>query len=86
MSLKSASRTTSSLPSPCPSSHSIIRPPSRRSHHEHAPQEQTIVTFPTGDPENPYNWSRGKKTYVLLTCMVLVMNSTLGMNTMSLSK
>lgn len=37
-----------------------------------------IITFSKDDPENPYNWSRGKKTHVLLTCMALVLNSTIG--------
>lgn len=49
-----------------------------RSSSVHYGGEQTIVSFPRGDPENPYNWSLTKKMYVTLTCMALVMNSTIG--------
>lgn len=41
-------------------------------------EENFIVTFYKDDPANPYNWGQGKKTYVLLTCMALVLNSTIG--------
>ncbi|KAK4504643.1 hypothetical protein PRZ48_002604 [Zasmidium cellare] len=53
-------------------------PPLSRSPSQHDEDEYTIVSFTRGDPENPYNWSNGRKTYVLLTCMALVMNSTIG--------
>lgn len=52
--------------------------PSSRCPSPHQPDEYTIVSFARSDPENPYNWSVRKKTYVLLTCMGLVMNSTIG--------
>ncbi|PPJ49734.1 hypothetical protein CBER1_02860 [Cercospora berteroae] len=39
---------------------------------------EQIITFSKDDPDNPYNWSRGRKTHVLLTCMALVLNSTIG--------
>ncbi|KAF2103842.1 MFS general substrate transporter [Rhizodiscina lignyota] len=39
---------------------------------------RTIVFFPPGDPENPYNWSTGKKVFALLTAVSTVMNSTIG--------
>lgn len=58
------SRADSTSPSPCPS--------------ESGAPERTMVSFHSGDPENPYNWSTGKKTYTLLTSMVLVLNSTIG--------
>lgn len=58
------SRYASSLPSRCPSEHNVA--------------ERTIVSFPKGDPENPYNWSVTKKIYITLTCIALVMNSTIG--------
>ncbi|SMR47412.1 unnamed protein product [Zymoseptoria tritici ST99CH_3D1] len=77
----SQSNTTSALPSSRPSTHHTRRSASHRSIHLEniaSPEQRTIVSFPTGDPDNPYNWSRGKKTYVLLTCMVLVLNSTTG--------
>ncbi|KAL8628431.1 hypothetical protein Q9189_005840 [Teloschistes chrysophthalmus] len=37
-----------------------------------------ILSFPHGDPENPYNWSTGRKIYVLFVGIVSVTNSTLG--------
>ncbi|CAD6577884.1 MAG: hypothetical protein ASARMPRED_008439 [Alectoria sarmentosa] len=40
--------------------------------------ERIIVSFPDGDPENPYNWRMRKKVYILLAGIVAVINSTLG--------
>ncbi|KAL8841268.1 MAG: hypothetical protein Q9176_003361 [Flavoplaca citrina] len=37
-----------------------------------------IISFPRGDPENPYNWSKGRKIFVLSIGIVAVLNSTLG--------
>ncbi|KAL8730219.1 MAG: hypothetical protein Q9166_004196 [cf. Caloplaca sp. 2 TL-2023] len=39
---------------------------------------RTIISFPRGDPENPYNWSTGRKSFVLFVGIVSVANSTLG--------
>lgn len=61
----------------CDNSRESSNPPSRPPS-QHLEDEYNIVSFPRGDPENPYNWSNGKKTYVLLTCIALVMNSTTG--------
>ncbi|KAL8872418.1 MAG: hypothetical protein Q9174_001950 [Haloplaca sp. 1 TL-2023] len=41
-------------------------------------QERIIISFPHGDPENPYNWSTGRKIFVLFVGIVSVLNSTLG--------
>ncbi|USW49359.1 Putative major facilitator superfamily, MFS transporter superfamily [Septoria linicola] len=62
------SRETSNQPSRCPSPQ----------HATESTEDQTVLTFAKGDLSNPYNWSNGKKTYVLLTCMALVLNSTIG--------
>jgi multidrug resistance protein len=40
--------------------------------------EKITISFSRDDPANPYNWGFGKKIYVTVTCMVLVMNSTIG--------
>ncbi|KAL8715612.1 MAG: hypothetical protein Q9220_000949 [cf. Caloplaca sp. 1 TL-2023] len=37
-----------------------------------------IISFPRGDPENPYNWSTRRKIFVLFAGIVSVINSTLG--------
>lgn len=37
-----------------------------------------IISFSDNDPLNPYDWTIPKKLYVVVTCMVLVLNSTLG--------
>ncbi|EXJ95101.1 hypothetical protein A1O1_00220 [Capronia coronata CBS 617.96] len=37
-----------------------------------------IVYFSPSDPENPYNWSKGKKLYMFATGIITVFNSTLG--------
>ncbi|KAL9598087.1 MAG: hypothetical protein Q9219_004718 [cf. Caloplaca sp. 3 TL-2023] len=39
---------------------------------------KTIISFPRGDPENPYNWSSRRKIFVLFVGVVSVLNSTLG--------
>lgn len=59
-----ASRDTSSTPSRCAS----LREQG----------EKTIVSFEIGDPANPYNWPQSKKLYVVITAMIMVMNSTTG--------
>ncbi|KAL2038932.1 hypothetical protein N7G274_008272 [Stereocaulon virgatum] len=38
----------------------------------------TVMSFYDGDLENPYNWSLGKKIYILLCGIVAVVDSTLG--------
>ncbi|KAI7653821.1 MFS general substrate transporter, partial [Hortaea werneckii] len=58
------SRANSSSPSPCPS--------------EQQNPERIIVSFDDGDPMNPYNFSQPRKLFIVVTCMVLVMNSTIG--------
>jgi len=40
--------------------------------------EDLIVSWEEQDVENPYNWSSGKKTGVLLTAVMLIVNSTMG--------
>ncbi|EMC92190.1 hypothetical protein BAUCODRAFT_77741 [Baudoinia panamericana UAMH 10762] len=58
------SQDTSSTPSRCPS-----------------PQRdggKTMVSFEDGDVENPYNFSQIKKLYIVITAIMLVMNSTIG--------
>ncbi|KAL8688743.1 MAG: hypothetical protein Q9218_005419 [Villophora microphyllina] len=37
-----------------------------------------VLSFPRGDPDNPYNWSTGRKIFVLFVGIVSVVNSTLG--------
>ncbi|KAL1979287.1 hypothetical protein VTN96DRAFT_6307 [Rasamsonia emersonii] len=39
---------------------------------------KTVVSFGPDDPENPVNWSRGKKFFALMAGMMQVMNSTIG--------
>ncbi|KAI9814186.1 MAG: hypothetical protein M1827_003352 [Pycnora praestabilis] len=39
---------------------------------------KTIISFPQGDPENPYNWGTRKKLFVVVAVMGTVINSTLG--------
>ncbi|KAK2786006.1 hypothetical protein FQN52_008002 [Onygenales sp. PD_12] len=38
---------------------------------------KTIVSFHSQDPENPINWSKNKKRFIVLSGMVTVLNSTL---------
>ncbi|MCJ1361943.1 hypothetical protein MMC16_001044 [Acarospora aff. strigata] len=37
-----------------------------------------VISFSHGDPANPVNWSTRKKTFVVLTGIITVINSTLG--------
>ncbi|KAI9802076.1 MAG: hypothetical protein M1833_001997 [Piccolia ochrophora] len=53
-----------SCSSPAPSSHSSER--------------KFLVSFAPGDPENPYNWSSGRKVFIVLVGIATVVNSTLG--------
>lgn len=46
--------------------------------HHGGQNQQTVVFFAANDPANPYNWTTAKKTYVLITCAALVLNSTIG--------
>ncbi|KUL85570.1 hypothetical protein ZTR_08051 [Talaromyces verruculosus] len=39
---------------------------------------KTIVSFGPEDPENPHNWSNGKKIFVVISGMMQVLNSTIG--------
>lgn len=39
---------------------------------------KTIVSFGPDDQENPHNWSKGKKMFVVLSGMMQVLNSTIG--------
>ncbi|KAI4112144.1 MAG: hypothetical protein LQ339_000152 [Xanthoria mediterranea] len=43
-----------------------------------AKSPRIIIFFPRGDPENPYNWSTGRKIFILFLGIVAVVNSTLG--------
>ncbi|KAK0634823.1 major facilitator superfamily domain-containing protein [Bombardia bombarda] len=40
--------------------------------------EDSIVCWEEKDPENPYNWSSGKKSGIRLITMMLIINSTMG--------
>ncbi|KAK4163016.1 putative polyamine transporter [Cladorrhinum sp. PSN259] len=40
--------------------------------------EEMIVCWEDNDPENPYNWSGKKKGWILVTLMMLIVNSTMG--------
>jgi len=40
--------------------------------------QKMMVSFSNGDPENPYNWSAGKKIFILIAGIIAVINSTLG--------
>ena len=39
---------------------------------------RSLVSFDNDDPDNPYTWTRPKKIFVVIACMLLVMNSTMG--------
>ncbi|KAM7193364.1 Major facilitator superfamily domain containing protein [Naviculisporaceae sp. PSN 640] len=41
-------------------------------------EEETIVAWEENDPENPYNWPSPKKTCILITALMLILNSTMG--------
>ncbi|KAK0673511.1 putative polyamine transporter [Cercophora samala] len=42
-------------------------------------EEEMIVSWePDHDTGNPHNWSSGKKAAILITCMMLIVNSTMG--------
>lgn len=58
------SKDTSSSTSPCPS--------------DDEDDGRTVVSFDHGDPANPYNWTIPKKLYVVIACICMVMNSTIG--------
>lgn len=50
-----------------------------KEHNEQETQAQkTIVSFSNNDPEDPYNWSAGRKIFILIAGIVAVTNSTLG--------
>ncbi|KAK3955878.1 major facilitator superfamily domain-containing protein [Pseudoneurospora amorphoporcata] len=40
--------------------------------------EDTIISWEKDDPENPYNWSSGKKAAILFTAVMLILNSSMG--------
>lgn len=54
------------------------QPPANYNLYDDPDSGKQIIAFSKDDPDSPYNWSRGKKTHVLLTCMALVLNSTIG--------
>ena len=60
------SRDTSSSASPAPSIHGS------------EVDGQTVVSFVENDRTNPYNWTIPKKLYVVITGMMMVLNSTMG--------
>jgi MFS family permease len=37
-----------------------------------------IIAWEEGDPENPYNWSNTRKSIIMLTTMMTILNSTMG--------
>ncbi|KAF3070767.1 Polyamine transporter 3 [Daldinia childiae] len=39
---------------------------------------RTIISWEVNDKENPYNWSLGRKTFIVTSSMATVANSTLG--------
>ena len=45
---------------------------------ENVPGPYEIIAFSDGDPENPYNWSAGRKIFILFAGIINVLNSTLG--------
>ncbi|KAL4895665.1 major facilitator superfamily domain-containing protein [Aspergillus ambiguus] len=55
-------------------SHSLI---SRFSNDMDA-EKTTIVSFSPGDPDNPHNWSKARKLFVIATCTITTMNVTYG--------
>ena len=60
------SRDTSGPSSPAPSVH------------ESEIDGRTVVSFDENDTTNPYNWPIRKKLYVVITGMLMVLNSTMG--------
>ncbi|KAK8129381.1 bicyclomycin resistance protein, partial [Apiospora kogelbergensis] len=45
---------------------------------DHAIKSKSIVSWEEGDQENPHNWTRTKRSMVLITCMTIIINSTMG--------
>ncbi|KAF2726135.1 MFS general substrate transporter [Polychaeton citri CBS 116435] len=45
---------------------------------QHDGHSHRIVSFSHNDPTNPYNYSMARKLYIVITCMILVLNSTIG--------
>lgn len=41
-------------------------------------EETTIVAWEPDDPENPYNWSTPRKSFLLAASMLVITNSALG--------
>jgi hypothetical protein len=62
---------------PAPSYHTLISSPSPIP--GGGGGEELLVAWEDDhDPENPYNWSGRKKAGILLTIMMLIINSTMG--------
>lgn len=61
-----ASRDSSGSISPCPSGH------------DDDSDDRIVIGFEENDKSNPYNWSISKKIHVILTGIILVLNSTMG--------
>ncbi|KAK1836071.1 major facilitator superfamily domain-containing protein [Podospora conica] len=60
-----------SIPPPSPTKEPIV--------FEHdEDDEDEIMAWENKDPENPYNWSALKKNRIVLTTMMLIVNSTMG--------
>lgn len=53
--------------SPCPSEHGDVES-----------REKIVVSFDPDDKDDPYNFSRSKKLYIVITGMVMVLNSSMG--------
>ena len=53
-------------------------PPHRPSSVLYDDFEDSIVSWEEKDPGNPYNWAPSKKVGILLTAVMLIVNSTMG--------
>ncbi|KAI1630691.1 major facilitator superfamily transporter [Biscogniauxia mediterranea] len=40
--------------------------------------ERVIISWDENDKENPHNWSKARKWYIVITAMLVVINSTMG--------
>ena len=58
--------------------HISAGPSSRLHHMTYENDEDEIMAWEDKDPENPYNWSGLKKNRIVLTTMMLIVNSTMG--------
>jgi multidrug resistance protein len=54
------------------------RDPARAPSPKPSESEFEIVAFERDDPDNPFNWKRGRKIWILIVIMATVLNSTTG--------